>query len=70
MRRSAGVQMAATAIKFGVHSTVPAFLRGFGWESGAPRRVRVPGALSPARAQGAAAGWPRNSSAAAAAGVN
>lgn len=33
MRRSAGVQMAATAIKFGVHSTVPAFLRGFGWES-------------------------------------
>ncbi|KAL4427614.1 hypothetical protein ABPG75_001703 [Micractinium tetrahymenae] len=33
MRRSSGVQAAATTIKFGVHRDVPTFLRGFGWES-------------------------------------
>ncbi|KAL4444702.1 hypothetical protein ABPG77_002519 [Micractinium sp. CCAP 211/92] len=33
MRRSSGVQAAATAIKFGVHQDVPTFLRGFGWET-------------------------------------
>lgn len=34
MRRSSGVQAAATAIRFGVHQDVPTFLRGFGWETG------------------------------------
>lgn len=34
MRRSQGVQVSATAMKFGVPRGVPAFLRSYGWEQG------------------------------------